>query len=395
MATYKQHKHPGIRPGKRPGTYTIDYQDHNGTRHQETFKGTAHDAYVYRCNVISDVAKIGHGMMVAPEEKKTLSELWTAFVVDRETKIDVGDMSRGDLERVGHSYKALLKYKPSLEAQLLDEIDSKVFDGFKKHRFERGFAKEGINTNLRTLRTLFNFGIKKGYLKTSPLADVSPYKVANSVRFLNEVELRNLQFAIASIDQEDEYQRDARDLYLYYLHTGARLSEILYPTFDWSCDGQHSIKFPKTKGGKNHIISKTETMKDILESRKHIHGGPFHFTKNEVYKRIKWLFRQAGIENASVHTLRKTAGAWYYTATRDIFATSRFLGHSSVKVTEKHYCGLIQSLQTEYSVMFEQALNANLQSACNSGTKPAYIQTNQPYNGDSALSTVKEGFLDE
>ena len=394
MATYKRHKHPGIRPGKQPGTYTIDYQGHDGVRHQETFKGTAHDAYVYRSDIISGVEKIKRGMMTAPEEKKTLAELWTAFMVDREAKIDAGEMSRKSLERVEHSYKALLTFDPSLGMQLIEKIGSKIFRDFKAYRIKR-FAKEGVNTNLRCLRTLFNFGIKKGYLQKSPLVDVKPYKVANTVRFLSEAELRELQFVIDSIDREDQYQVDARDLYLFYLHTGARLSEILYPTFTWDCDGQAAIRFPKTKGGKTRTISKTEIMREVLESRKHIPGGPFHFTKNEVYKRIKWLFRQAGVENASVHTLRKTCGAWYYQATRDIYAASMYLGHSSVKVTEKHYCGLIQALQTEYSAMFEQALDTNLQSACNSGTKPAYIQTNQPYNGDSALSTVKEGFLDE
>ncbi|MEE9162667.1 MAG: hypothetical protein V3U35_06815, partial [Candidatus Neomarinimicrobiota bacterium] len=45
---------------------------------------------------------------------------------------------------------------------------------------------------------------------------------------------------------------------------------------------------------------------------------------------------------------------------RDIFATSRFLGHSSVNVTEKHYTGLIQSLQVEYHQKFEETLSGQL-----------------------------------
>ena len=47
----------------------------------------------------------------------------------------------------------------------------------------------------------------------------------------------------------------------------------------------------------------------------------------------------------------------YYLATRDIFATSRFLGHSNVTVTQIHYAGLIQSLQIEYHQQYEQELN--------------------------------------
>ena len=89
----------------------------------------------------------------------------------------------------------------------------------------------------------------------------------------------------------------------------------------------------------------------------------------------------AGIQNASTHTLRKTAGAWYYMATRDIFATSKFLGHSSVSVTEKHYAGLIQSLKVEYSDQFEEGLNSRLLIGC-------YFETKQ--NKSRPIENIKE-----
>ena len=63
---------------------------------------------------------------------------------------------------------------------------------------------------------------------------------------------------------------------------------------------------------------------------------------------------------ARLYTLRKTAGSMYYLATNDIFATSRFLGHSSVKVTEKHYAGLNQSLQIEHHQKFEESVRLRL-----------------------------------
>lgn len=57
-------------------------------------------------------------------------------------------------------------------------------------------------------------------------------------------------------------------------------------------------------------------------------------------------------------------------ATRDIFATSRFLGHSSVTVTEQHYAGLIESLRVEYAQQFEDLLGSRLQLGNNLETKP-------------------------
>ena len=35
----------------------------------------------------------------------------------------------------------------------------------------------------------------------------------------------------------------------------------------------------------------------------------------------------------------------------------KFLGHSSVKVTESYYVGLIQSLKTEYAIKYDKVLS--------------------------------------
>ena len=141
---------------------------------------------------------------------------------------------------------------------------------------------------------------------------------------------------------------------------------------------------------KEKLGDSRQTLKDCPKMR------IFNFTRDMVYNRVKYVFNKAGIENASTHTLRKTAGAWYYAATRDIFATSRFLGHSSVKVTERHYAGLIQSLQVEYSEMYEATLNSRLLLGCYSETKQDQSRLNPPNlsNKEKPQFIVdKQGFL--
>ena len=44
---------------------------------------------------------------------------------------------------------------------------------------------------------------------------------------------------------------------------------------------------------------------------------------------MKWLLKKSGIEGASPHTLRKTAGSMYYLASRDIFARAIRAGTAS------------------------------------------------------------------
>ena len=375
---YKKYRYPGIRPWKKPETYRVDYLDHNGLRHQKTFHGTESDAVKYRRAILAKVDRIKAGLEVPPEEAvpiPTLDELWHSFEEDRLLKINAGSMSERTLERCWNSYKAFTEYQPILRNTPITEIQSSEFESYKAYRRELGFAPEGINVDLRKLKTLFNFAVKKGYLPTSPLAEVAQVSYPKAdVRFLDETELQNLNVAIESVNISDEFQRDARDLTLFYLFTGARLSEVLYPTFDWSCEHQNAIRFPRTKFSKSRAIPKTGRLEEILRGRRDIPGGPFHHSKDQVYKRIKWVFKQAGISDASPHTLRKTAGAWYYMATRDIFATAKFLGHSTVRVTEDHYAGLIQSLQVDYARQFESALNGRLQSGNNLESGPLWTE---------------------
>ncbi|MCH8024557.1 MAG: site-specific integrase, partial [Candidatus Marinimicrobia bacterium] len=192
----------------------------------------------------------------------------------------------------------------------------------------------------------------------------------------------------SEIDTSNQHQVDARDLILFYLYTGARLSEGLTPVFTWANVGQGALHFPHTKMSKSRTIPMPEKVREILESRKHLPEGPFPFTTAVAYSRIKRFFRGIGIQDASPHTLRKTAGSLFYLATRDIFAASRFLGHSSVTVTEQHYQGLIQSLQVENARKFEDVLSRNLLHICYDTTKG---HQSPPIDNDAVGSDLPTG----
>jgi len=293
-----------------------------------------------------------------------MSELCDAFLETYKLKVRSGSIKPISLKRYYFSINTLFDYDPTLSNKPLADITWQDFEHFKIYRLEEGFSAEGINTNLRNFRTIFNFGEAKDYLKSSPLRIVDYIKTEKQdARYLNENEMRRLHSALEDLDLNQQFQRDARDLVLFYLYTGARASEALYPDFDWNCVDQNRIHFPKTKTYKGRSIPLTQRIEDVLEGRRSITGGPFHFTIFTVYNRTKFVFEKAELDDVSTHNLRKTAGAYYYMATRDIFATSRFLGHSSVKVTESHYVGLIQSLQKEYSNLFDSILTNKLEKS--------------------------------
>ena len=59
-------------------------------------------------------------------------------------------------------------------------------------------------------------------------------------------------------------------------------------------------------------------------------------------KKDRDYYRTAKIKNATLHTLRKSFGSLLIQEGHaDIYKVSKLLGHSSVKVTERHYIHLL------------------------------------------------------
>ena len=361
---YQRYRHRGVRPGRTPGTFILSFMDHNGRRRQKTFHGTESEAAKVRRHLLAKIDKIKYGLEPAPEKVPvhiTLSQLWEEFYAAKQVLVASGTMAPKSLERYRHSLYALYGYNALLVDTKLEELTTDDLEKFKVSRVSSGYSPVGVNTNIRNLRTLLGFAVKKGYLQHNPFKDAKFIPVRKKdVRFLNDREVTALNLALEGLDMNDEFQKDAKDLVLFYLFSGARASEALWPTFNFSCIQTDSILFPETKGSRSRNIPLLASLRAVLDRRRQINNGPFPFTIYMVYNRVKYVLRTAGIDDASTHTLRKTAGAWYYMATRDIFATSRFLGHSSVNVTEQHYAGLIESLQVRYAQKFEDSLQSFL-----------------------------------
>ena len=177
-----------------------------------------------------------------------------------------------------------------------------------------------------------------------PFVGVDMVKVENKpVRFLTNAELTNLFTQInLAID------RDTFELFTFYLETGARRSEALPPEFTWNnIDFTNRQITLNGKFGKRRTIPFSTSIYEILWRRK-MYKHPFEFTIYQASNMAEKYFKLAKIENASLHTLRKTCGSLLVQLGFDIYRVSKWLGHSSVAVTEKHYVDLLQSGISRY-----------------------------------------------
>ena len=78
----KKPRYAGIQPGKKPGSWRIDYYDWRGKRRLETFTGTEADAARVKRNILVKQDRIRAGLEAPPEAPAKVvivHQLWEAF----------------------------------------------------------------------------------------------------------------------------------------------------------------------------------------------------------------------------------------------------------------------------------------------------------------------------
>ena len=201
---------------------------------------------------------------------------------------------------------------------------------------------ETVGLEYRTLKAFFGVLLNHDLLDSNPMQRIShPARKTIKIRFLTSKEIKALLKAIRKAGDQ-EYL----DLVQMYLHVGARRQEILKPMFTWeNVDFDLRQLTILGKGSKTRYIPMDDTVYEILRRRNKSSSNDFPFDLNyhTTLKVVKKYYKEAKIENANIHTLRRTFGSIMVQAGVDIFTVSKLLGHSSVTVSEKHYADLLPS----------------------------------------------------
>jgi len=212
-------------------------------------------------------------------------------------------------------------------------------------RLDQGRKRGGINTDLRMLKALFNWALKRDYVATNPFLAVDMFPSEGSgPRPLTPEELERLF---------NTYPPGSRwyPLLMVYLRTGARLSEILKPKFTWQeIDFENeTITLAVRKGHKESELPLNTLLLEIFKElrrkpyRKEKHhqqaddkNYPFPFTHHYISHKVKFLMQKAGI-TATAHDLRDSFVSYLIYLGYSLEDVSKIAGHSSIQVTERHY----------------------------------------------------------
>ena len=201
---------------------------------------------------------------------------------------------------------------------------------------------------LRAIKAMFNWAYKRNMSTVNPFlnAEIKPFKVAETdpedYFSLEEVEL-----ILNTLKKKDEMLW--RLVYLA-LETGGRISELLALTGDDidMKNGQVFFRGVSTKTGQRRFVPlRLQAVGIIRKWKLKANDKVFQYRdRNEAsadFRRLLLKLNQWKTNSGtrSFHTLRHTYASHLLMSGVNIFIVSRWMGHSSVKVTEKNYGHLI------------------------------------------------------
>lgn len=134
---------------------------------------------------------------------------------------------------------------------------------------------------------------------------------------------------------------ETADLIECLLDTGCRLSELLTSDYKDNIDleaGQ--LRLWVTKSDKPRSVPLTSRVKSILLARKELNPiRPFTITKYQADKCWAWIRKQLGLEADTdfvIHCCRHTCASRLVNAGVDLYVVKEWLGHSTIKITERY-----------------------------------------------------------
>lgn len=230
------------------------------------------------------------------------------------------------------------------------EIQMNDGDRFVAFRQAAGKKTSTINRDINSLKRIFSWGVEQRYIPYNPLAGLKHLRGAKSrVRWLTQEETDRLLSKCQEIDN------GLYGIIFTALETGFRLGNMEILTSGDIRDGFVYAK--RTKSGMPYEVPVSEALEVYIKSLT-INDRLFDFTNFR--RRFNSLVKASGFSvdpddpmKVTFHTLRHTFASKWLQRGVPIYTVSKWLGHSSVKMTESVYGHLSQNHHIETMRRYE------------------------------------------
>ncbi len=225
---------------------------------------------------------------------------------------------------------------------LLVAISMNTIEKYLAHRRKTGISPATYNKDLRILRLVFNYAVKKRYLKENPTLGLDFASVDQTIpRILEPEEFAKILRAVE--DPEDEaYSLRWRTVLSVLWSTGVRPSELVAVTVKDINLSKATIKIHAGKTHKERVVS--IFFKDVVAVlAQYIERMPaeqkrlFTCHSSRLTKEFRDIREEAGLPDVVLYDLRKTFGSVLAQNGVSTAVTQKLLEHSSPDLTNKMY----------------------------------------------------------
>ncbi|MBZ0266038.1 site-specific integrase [bacterium] len=195
-----------------------------------------------------------------------------------------------------------------------------------------------VNLEIRIINTALNQARKQEWFDVDDKLRFKLIRIpaSNPPLFLSKEQIKKL------LDTPDaEFKRFLQ----FCTYTGCRRNEVLEIIWD-DIDlnrRQIIVQGEKAKMGHRRTIPINDTLLDVLNTWPGTNTGKLFpsYRPNQISMKFRRWKKQIGLpDRIHLHSLRDTFASHLLNNGVDIYTISKLLGHSSVKVTEKHYLSL-------------------------------------------------------
>jgi integrase len=269
--------------------------------------------------------------------------------------------------------------KPVIGQMPLKDIRPFHLERVKKRMGDARKSPRSIQYALAVVRQVFNHAIRNEVFQgESPTRLVKKPKVDNKrIRFLTPDEAERL------LQNLKPRSSQLYEMACLSLNCGLRAGEIFNLT--WGCVDltARAILLVDTKGGKNRTVYMTDTVHQILASKKPGLPTDLVYTDRkgskvtEISNAFGRAVKELGFNNdihdprlkVIFHTLRHTYASWLVQNGVDLYTVKELLGHSTLAMTERYAHLANENLRNAANVL-EGSLKNGIKSASANPTLP-------------------------
>jgi integrase len=357
----RTHDHIYRRPDKPGGTYYIDYTNAEGVRDRRSLETTLlREAKERRDDIIAGKVELKWG-----KRRKDCR-------VDAFWKIDKDDPTNPakdtgkyiawarrhkSVQSVARERINWVQFLDYAKPKKLGDVTSAKVEKFKDHLTDkRKQEARTVNDAIVRLGALWNHAGKKNlkiYGGPNPFAEVKRLPVdEEAIRYFTQDEIDRIMVEAEDFNEE---------VYLFSamaIFTGMRKAEADNAEWHWFDFQQGIVRIQNaagrfsTKNRKVRSVPLHARLRAILEpfaTAREYKGYVIHPEKAErgrwryryeVKKSFAYVVKAAGVEWANPHNCRHTFASRLVQEGVSIYKVSQWLGHASVKTTERLYAGL-------------------------------------------------------